>query len=374
MPNYQTPPPPGGGRAHPPAARPGRVMIVDDSGVLRGVVAQWIEAEPDLEVVARNSNGRQAVNEAVRCEPDVIILDVEMPVMDGLEALPLLNRACPSARVLIVSAVTKRSAEISVKALELGAADCLPKPAMQRDIVGLPDFKRELLHKVRGLLRPRFADRVRIGGAAERFAPRAFSSRAPQVIVIGSSTGGPEALSRLLAALAQSLGRTPVLVAQHMPPLFTAALAARLGRASGLEAAEARDGEAIVGGRIFVAPGDGHMSIAPGAPPRISIGQGPAVNFCRPSVDVLFESASRVYGTRALGIVLTGMGADGAVGAGHIADAGGSVIAQDVGTSVIWGMPGAAAEAGACAAILPLDEIATTAGRLIAGELPRGRP
>jgi two-component system, chemotaxis family, protein-glutamate methylesterase/glutaminase len=376
MPNYQGSPPPGGRCAYRSVADPGRVMIVDDSGVLRGVVAQWIEREPDLEVVARHANGRLAVNDVAHSAPDVIILDIDMPVMDGLEALPLLTKACPDARILMVSTLTRRNAQISLKALELGAIDCLPKPEAQRDIVGLPEFHRALLRKVRGLVRWR----PHAGGyraptvPAERFARRAFSSRRPQAIVIASSTGGPEALGRLLAALAPSLGQTPVLIAQHMPPLFTAALAERLSRVAGIEAVEARDGEEIAAGRVYVAPGDGHMTITPGAPPRIAIGQGPAINFCRPSADALFESAANVFASRTLGIVLTGMGADGAQGARQIADAGGSVIAQDFGSSIIWGMPGAAAETGACAAILPLDEIAATAGRLLAGEQPRGLP
>ncbi|MDJ0514598.1 MAG: chemotaxis response regulator protein-glutamate methylesterase [Methyloceanibacter sp.] len=350
-------------------------MVVDDSGVLRGVVSQWIEAEPDLEVVARHANGKRAVADVARCAPDVIVLDIDMPEMDGLEALPLLRRACPKSRILMVSALTKRNAEISLKALELGAVDCLPKPEAQSQIVDLPEFQRELLRKIRGLVRwrtraPRWS---RGGGAADHSPRRAFSPHPPQAIVIGSSTGGPEALNRLLAMLAPSLRRTPVLVAQHMPPLFTAALAERLGRASGLKATEGRAGEEIVGGRIYVAPGDGHMAITSGARPRISISHGPAVNFCRPCVDILFDSAARAYAGRALGIVLTGMGMDGAVGAKRIAEAGGSVIAQDFGTSVVWGMPSAAAESGACAAVLPLDEIAATTERLIAGKRLRGQ-
>lgn len=392
-----------GGRADRPVANAGRVMIVDDSGVLRGVVSQWIDAEPDLEVVGRHANGKQAVDHAPRCVPDVIILDIDMPVMGGLEALPLLKRACPDARVLIVSTLTKRNARLSLKALELGAVDCLPKPDAQRDLNALTEFRQELLRIVRGLVPTRvepsrsdpkgraggagdgsladsFARRASVPGglapgvlARGGLAPRAFAPLPPRVIVIGSSTGGPEALCVLLSALAPSLGQTPVLIAQHMPPVFTAALAERVGRASGMAATEARDGLTIFGGQLYVAPGDGHMTIAPGAPgmqPRIAIGHGPAVKFYRPSVDVLFDSAARVFADRTLGIVLTGMGTDGASGAKRIAEAGGSVIAQDSRTSVVWGMPGAAADAGACAAVLPLEEIATAAARLIAGSPP----
>lgn len=367
-------PPPAGGRASRPAVAAGRVMIVDDSGVLRGVVTQWLEAEPDLTVVARHANGKQAIDDAPYSKPDVIILDIEMPVMNGLEALPLLKRACPNAQVLIVSTQTKRNAEISLKALELGAVDCLSKPDAQRRIVSALDFHRELVWKVKELVRwrSRIAGRPKGAVRTDGFGWRSFSPHPPAAVAIGSSTGGPEALCRLLKGLAPSLGQTPILIAQHMPPVFTAALAERLSRVAGLEASEARDGQELVGGRVYVAPGGGHMTVKPGAPPRIAVRNGPAVNFCRPSVDLLFDSAAKVFGGRTLGVVLTGMGADGSEGAVQIADAGGSVIAQDFGTSVVWGMPGAAAQAGACAAILPLDEIASTAAQLIAGERPGG--
>ncbi|ODS01369.1 hypothetical protein AUC68_00465 [Methyloceanibacter methanicus] len=344
-------------------------MIVDDSGLLRRVVSRWIDAESDLEVVACHANGKQAVDDVAQSQPDVIILDIEMPVMDGLEALPLLKRACPNAQVLMVSTLTKRNAEISLKALELGAVECMPKPDRQSEIVGVPEFQRELLWKVKGIARWRARPAARPDG----FAWRAYATRPPRAVVIGSSTGGPEALVRLLKGLAPSLSDVPVLIAQHMPPIFTAALAERLSRVAGVEAVEAQDGETLVGGRVYVAPGDGHMTIGHGAPPHIAIGNGPAVNYCRPSVDLLFDSAAKVFGGRALAIVLTGMGADGAEGASQIADAGGSVIAQDLGTSVVWGMPGAAVRAGACASVLPLDAIARTAAQLIAGKRPEGR-
>ena len=368
-------PPIGGGRAYRPGAAPSRVMIVDDSGLLRGVVSRWIDAESDLEVVACHANGKQAVDDVAHSMPDVIILDIEMPVMDGLEALPLLKRACPNAQVLMVSTLTKRNAEISLQALELGAVECMPKPDTQSEIVGVPDFQRELLWKVKGLARwgARPAARPAGGARSDGFARRAYAARPPRAVVIGSSTGGPEALVSLLRGLAPSLGEVPVLIAQHMPPIFTAALAERLSRVAGVEAVEARDGQILVGGRVYVAPGDGHMTIGPGAPPHIAISNGPAVNYCRPSVDLLFDSAAKVFGGRALGIVLTGMGVDGAEGATQIADAGGSVIAQDLGSSVVWGMPGAAVKAGACASVLPLDAIARTAAQLIAGERPEGR-
>lgn len=368
--------PPGGRCRRAIAGDPVRVMIVDDSAVLSGFVSRWIDEDPDLEVVARHTNGKQAVDNVARGAPDVIVLDVDMPVMGGLEALPLLTRACPKARVLMVSALTRRNAEISLKALELGAVDYVAKPETSTEAGGLPAFRRELMSKLKGLAadrspRPRGSGDGAGGG---RFVLRPFSVRPPGVIVVGSSTGGPEALSKLLADIAPSLGRTPVLIAQHMPPVFTAALAERLADVTGIGAAEARDGQSLAGGQIHVAPGGHHMAIAAGAPPRIALRAGPAVNFYRPSVDLLFSSAAGIFGSRTLGIVLTGMGSDGTDGATRIADAGGTVIAQDMRSSVIWGMPGSAAEAGACAAILPLGEIARVASRLLAGRPPEVRP
>jgi len=357
-----------------PADKPVRVMIVDDSAVVRGLVARWLEEEPGsgIEVVARHANGKLAVDDIGRSAPDVVLLDIEMPVMDGLEALPLLLNARPEARVLMVSTLTKRNAEISFKAMGLGALDYVPKPETNREITTLPDFHDEVIRKVKALAtahRPGFP----IPEPARYVAPfkqRAFSLVPPRVIAIGSSTGGPQALTSLLGALSPALDRTPVLIAQHMPPMFTAILAERLARDTGREVKEGVDGEPLRPGTIYVAPGNHHMTVHGSAPARLGITSGPPVNFCRPAVDPLFTSVAANFGPAVLGIVLTGMGHDGAAGACAIADAGGSVIAQDEVSSVVWGMPGAAADAGACAAILPPAGIGRAAAKLIGGQRP----
>jgi len=348
---------------------PIRVMIVDDSAVVRGLVARWMDEELGLEVVARHPNGKLAVEDVKRSAPDVILLDIEMPVMDGLEALPLLLRARPGVRVLMVSTSTKRNAEISLKALTLGAFDCVPKPDTNREITTLPSFRREIVRKVKA-----FASvqrRTAAPRAARRGGPvkkRGYSLVPPRVIVIGSSTGGPVVLSSMLQALSPSLNSIPVLIAQHMPAMFTAVLAERLASVTGLEVHEAVDGEPIRPGKVYVAPGDFHMSVCRGVPPALAVKKGPLVNFCRPAVDPLFTSAAAVFGPATLAIVLTGMGQDGAEGALAVADARGTVIAQDEASSVVWGMPGAVAAAGTSAAILPPPEIAQVAAKLIAGE------
>jgi len=355
-----------------PAKRPIRVMIVDDSAVVRGLVARWIEEEPGLEVAARHANGKYAVEDVARSAPDIILLDVEMPVMDGLEALPLLLRERPDVRVLMVSTLTKRNAEISFKALALGALDYVPKPETNREITTLPDFREEVIRKVKALGAP-CRDAAPLAEAGRAVVPskqRAFSLVPPRVIAIGSSTGGPQALTSLFETLSPSLDRVPVLIAQHMPPMFTTILAERLARATGRETKEGVDGEPVCPGTIYVAPGNHHMTVRRSIPPQLSITKGPPVNFCRPAVDPMFTSVAEAFGPAALGIVLTGMGQDGAAGVRAIADAGGSVIAQDEGSSVVWGMPGAAGATGACAAFLPPREIGNTAAKLIGGQRP----
>jgi len=364
-------------------AKPIRVMIVDDSAVVRGLISRWIEEESGLEVVARHANGRLAVEDVAQSAPDIVLLDIEMPVMDGLEALPLLLRARPELRVLMVSTLTRRNAEISFKALALGALDYVPKPDSNREITTSLDFRREVIRKIKSLGRVRtwrapVSDGVVAGHAAlgeirtrpVAFRQRPFSLVPPRIIAIGSSTGGPQALASLLGAASASLARVPVVVAQHMPPVFTAILAERLARATGRETREGVQGEALRPGRIYVAPGNHHMTVVRAAQPVLRIGSEPPVHFCRPAVDPLFASVAATFGPAALGIVLTGMGHDGAAGARAVAEAGGSVIAQDEASSVVWGMPGAAASVGACAAVLPPAEIGATVAKLIKGERP----
>jgi len=363
---------------------PIRVMIVDDSAVVRGLVSRWLSEETDIEVVARHANGKLAVADVARSAPDIILLDVEMQVMDGLEALPLLLKARPSARVFMVSTLTKRNAEISFKALALGAIDYLPKPDSNSELTLSADFRGEVVRKIKALGRPR-PHRARLqtevpdvfGYAGLTAAPaeigfsyRPFSLVPPRVIAIGSSTGGPEVLVNLLGVLSPALSRVPVVIAQHMPPVLTAILAERLAKATGREAREGKNGEPVRPGTIYVAPGGHHMTVVRATSPVLRIGDEPPLHFCRPAVDPLFRSVAATFGPASLGIVLTGMGHDAAAGARSIADAGGSVIAQDESSSVVWGMPGAAAAVGACSALLPPAAIAETVAKLVLGVRP----
>lgn len=372
-----------------------RVMVVDDSLVIRGIISSWITAEADLVVVASHRNGRNAADDVARSRPDVVILDIEMPEMDGLTALPLLLERRPGLAVIVASTLTRRGAEVSLRALTLGAADYVPKPGTGSGLVSAADFRVDLVAKVRELgrrARWRRGPAARIDGGSGSpslrkaaggrppappvsrstgtFAPslRPFSPVPPRVVVIGASTGGPQALARLFADLGPRMARLPVLVAQHMPPTFTAILAEHVGRAADRPAAEGRDGEPVESGRIYVAPGGRHMLVErtrTGTVVRLS--DAPPVNFCRPAVDPLFEAAAAAYGAATLATILTGMGSDGARGATAVAAAGGSVIAQDEASSVVWGMPGAAFGAGACAAVLPIEEIGHKIGGLARG-------
>jgi len=365
-----------------------RVMIVDDSVVVRGLVGRWLDEEADVKVVGTLRNGRQAVDEIARLDPDVVVLDVEMPEMDGLEALPLLLKAKPGVVVIMASTLTRRNAEVSLKALSLGARDYVPKPETNSGVTTSTDFKRDIVAKVKALgakVRdrrlarasqpaprpvPHAAPAHAAHGAHEphKFTLRPFSSASPRILAIGSSTGGPQALIEVLKAIGPVFPRMPVVITQHMPPTFTAILAEHLMRASGIEAHEAREGEVLHASRIYVAPGGVHMVLArcpEGAQVRL-LDTAP-VNYCKPAVDPLFDSVAAIYGSSALAVVLTGMGSDGAKGAGQIAHAGGSVIAQDEATSVVWGMPGATAQSGVAAAVLPLASIAPKIVQLCTG-------
>ena len=377
---------------------PIRVMVVDDAVVVRGLVSRWIDEEPGMQVVASLRTGRQAVDQLERTNPDVVILDVEMPDLDGLSALPLLLEKKRDLVVIMASTLTRRNAEVSLKALSYGAADYIPKPETNREVTTSASFRRDLIEKIHQLggRRRRSADAARrpvaepaaraagieprtISDAAAVIGPipivhtslrlRPFSTVTPRVLLIGSSTGGPQALTGIMPHLAPVIDRAPVLIIQHMPPTFTTILAEHLARASGRPAHEAVDGEPVVPGKIYIAPGGRHMRVIRRQPhPFIALDDGPPVNFCKPAVDPLFQSAVEIWNNAICSVILTGMGHDGTHGAAEIVAHGGSVIAQDEATSVVWGMPGSAANAGVCSAVLPIDQIAPKVVRLFQGD------
>jgi two-component system chemotaxis response regulator CheB len=386
-------------------------MIVDDAIVVRGLFSRWVEAEPDMEVVASLRTGREAVSQLERANPDVVVLDIDMPDLDGIAALPLLLAKRRDLIVIMASTLTRRNAEISLRALALGATDYIPKPSSNREVSGSPEFHRDLIEKIRQLgLRARSRRNIQapplVPSATPSAAPiaphaplaahpahrtaipvkpihtlhgeahapivlRAAPSTSPRVLLIGASTGGPQALNAIVAQIGSVIDRAPVLITQHMPPTFTTILAEHLARSANRPTHEAVDGEAINAGTIYLAPGGKHMTVARrNGTAVIAIGDGPMINFCRPAVDPLFSSAAEVWGPKALALVLTGMGSDGLFGAQALVEAGGHVMAQDEASSVVWGMPGQVAQNGLCSAVLPLEDIAPRLNRLFAGERP----
>jgi two-component system chemotaxis response regulator CheB len=369
---------------------------VDDAVVVRSLLARWVDAEPDMQVIASLRTGREAVAQLERHDPDVVMLDIDMPELDGISALPLLLQKKRDLVVIMVSTLTRRSAEISLRALSLGAADYIPKPESARETTTSTSFRRELIEKIRTLGRGRFSPRVyaraptpgrELPPKGVHYAPalrpkkdlphgpeaaaielRPFAPVTPRALLIGSSTGGPQALTMLIEKLPAAVDRAPVLITQHMPPTFTTVLAEHLSRIGGRGAHEAEDGEPVLAGGIYVAPGGRHMRVVRnGHGIKIAIGDDAPINFCKPAVDALFTSAAAVWGSASLAVVLTGMGSDGTRGAAEIVAAGGSVIAQDEATSVVWGMPRSVAQAGLCSAVLPLTEIAPKIIRLFSG-------
>jgi two-component system chemotaxis response regulator CheB len=363
-------------------------MVVDDSVVIRGLISRWVNAEADMEVVASLRTGLDAVNQLDRIKPDVAVLDIEMPELDGISALPQLLAKKRDLIVIMASTLTLRNAEISFKALSLGASDYIPKPESTREATAAETFHHDLIQKIRAFgakirrapaiaspsLAPalpadKHAPAARAAVAQPRLMKRAFGTQVPRVLVIGSSTGGPQALMALVTELGPVIECYPVLITQHMPPTFTTILAEHLARSSKRPAHEGIDGEPVKAGTIYLAPGGRHMRVVRrGLDAAIALDDGPAVNFCKPAVDPLFTSAIDVWQGGVLAVILTGMGSDGMRGGKEIVAAGGSVIAQDEASSVVWGMPGAAANAGICAAILPLNQIGQKVVRVFAGD------
>lgn len=339
--------------------RPVRVMLCDDSATVRAAMARVLEMS-GIRVVARAENGADAlvqirsIPEADR--PHVVLLDLEMPVMDGMTVLPQLLKLQPRPAVIVASALTQRGAESAMAALRAGAVDYIPKPSAADGGIHAPAFREELSAKVSG-----WARMVRIQAlpaTRSRTEIRLRSLKAPRVIGLGSSTGGPQALATLVRHLPKDLP-APILAVQHMPAGFTTMLADHLHRLGGPACIEARDGERLEPGRIHLAPGSSHLLFDPGmGQPRARLVDTPPENFCRPAVDPLLRSLVAGCDGDVLAVILTGMGQDGLAGCRAVADAGGVVLAQDEASSVVWGMPGAVAKAGLSQALLPPEGLA----------------
>jgi two-component system, chemotaxis family, protein-glutamate methylesterase/glutaminase len=351
------------------SAEPIKVLVVDDSAVIRRLVQDILDADPRITVVGTAQNGEIALTKIDELAPDAVTLDIEMPVMDGIACLRALRRKHRRLPVVMFSTLTERGAAGTMDALAAGASDYVTKPSNVGSVAeSRRNISEQLIPKLIALTEarrpparagtappgPRATTAV-TGAGPDSYRPRT----APfAVLAVGSSTGGPDALSKVLQSLPADLP-VPVVVVQHMPPVFTKMLAQRLNSVCALTVDEAGDGEVLEPGRVLIAPGGRHLEVVTrgvGVVTRLT--DAPPENFCRPAVDVLFRSVAAAFRDRTLGVVLTGMGRDGALGAAVIRKAGGEMFVQDEATSVVWGMPGAVAGAGQADRVLPLGEMA----------------
>lgn len=365
-----------------------RIMVVDDSAVIRGLVTRALKEVAEFDVVASASNGAMAVAALKPGMVDVVLLDIEMPEMDGITALPKLLEVDPNVRVMMVSTLTTRNAEITLRALALGAVECVAKPSTRDNADEVNRFYQELILKINGLATSR---RAPVAGsaaltpapthslvqkplvlAASKLTPKptaepsrpqgkiGFPLHEIRAVAIASSTGGPQALSAVFGALKGKIQRQPIFITQHMPATFTTILAEQLGKTASMPCAEGKQGDVVEPGKIYIAPGDYHMLAEKNGDGKITIAtnQKPPVNFCRPAADPMLESLAEIYKQHLLVLVLTGMGSDGCEGARVAVAKGATCIAQNEETCVVWGMPRAVTEADLCKAVLPLSEIA----------------
>ncbi len=325
-----------------------KILIVDDSIVARTVLARMLEARPEFEVVSAVSNAGQALEVVSRERVDIVLLDLEMPGVGGLELLPQLIARSDGARVLVVSSMAADGAAATVQALALGAADTLQKPGVANFVGRFGETLADRLIRIA-------AGRRNPAKAAPVVTHRpSMALRAPiECLAIGASTGGLHALTEMLRDLPQQF-TAPILITQHLPATFMPYFADQIQSIAARPASVARDGERLLPGHMLIAPGEGHIRLKRiGGDVRITLDPSPAATLCMPSVDPMFESLADVYGTRGVAVVLSGMGRDGTIGAKAIAQAGGEILVQDAPTSVVWGMPGSVAEAGIASAVLP---------------------
>ncbi|KPF62534.1 hypothetical protein IP69_20395 [Bosea sp. AAP35] len=353
------------------------VVIADDSVVVRGLFARWLGESGQFHLVAVAGDGETAVAHAGRFKPDVMVLDLDMPGVDGATALPQILKESPHTGVLLATTLTERNTRIALECMTKGAMDVVSKPESRNGLTLSLDFRSEFLLKLGNIAQTR----ARTGSLPldmdVDFTPvgpanlRQLVSVLPRYLVIGASTGGPRAVAKVLFDIGEGLRDLTTIVVQHMPPLFTASFAEQIAGYIGIPAREPFDGERLARGTIYVAPGGRHLGIDR----RLghitaSISDSPPVRFCRPAVDVLFNDAARHLGPAALGLILTGMGADGTDGAAALRRAGAAIIAQDEQSSTIWGMPGSVVRAQQASVVIPLDEIGLSIRNLMRSGQP----
>jgi two-component system, chemotaxis family, protein-glutamate methylesterase/glutaminase len=355
-----------------PEMPPLRILVVDDSAVIRQMISQILSEDPLLAVAGVAGDGKIALAKIAQTVPDLVTLDVEMPVLNGLEALAEIRKLHPKLPVIMFSTLTERGASATIEALSLGASDYVTKPSnTMNQQEARQRIRAELIPKIKALCRSHHSEAPHAQAATPEThsphlleLPRVRPARTVQpdhrrieIVAIGASTGGPNALAAVLPVFTKDFP-VPIVIVQHMPPIFTRMLAERLASRSAIGVREAVEGESLQPGIAWIAPGDFHMTVTrQAAGLRICLNQGPQENSCRPAVDVLFRSVAEACGANALGVVMTGMGSDGVHGAERIRRGGGEVIVQDEKTSVVWGMPGFTFAEGHADAMYALDKL-----------------
>jgi two-component system chemotaxis response regulator CheB len=364
------------------AASPIRLLLVDDSATIRGILSKTLNAQPGLKVAGTASNGKKALAFLAEETVDVVLLDIEMPVMDGLETLQHLRLLYPRLPVVMFSSLTERGAKTTLEALVAGANDYVPKPTGSDTDAIVSRIESDLVPKLRAVHRPPAPTKKTPAKPAAQPKPFPPASEAPQkkstekteVIVVAVSTGGPGALAEVLPRFVGP-ATPPVLIVQHMPKEFTKHLSDRLTKFCNHPVTEAVDGQPLKRGDVILAPGGIHIEIVKDrAGCHLAYNHGPPENSCRPSADVLFRSAASIFGKNTLALVLTGMGSDGFLGSQAITATGGTVIAQDEPSSIVWGMPGQVVRAGLADSVLPLDRIGSDIAMRLRRQRDNGSP
>jgi two-component system chemotaxis response regulator CheB len=352
--------------------KPVRILVVDDSVVIRKLLSDTLSKEAAFEVVGTAGDGRIALAKMSQLHPDLVTLDIEMPVMNGLETLAEIRKSDHKIPVIMFSTLTERGAGATLEALSLGASDYATKPSNTGSpAVAIEQIRVELIPKIKALCAVQLGMNVSRSMAPPKM-PIARAVRPPrkpgrriEIVAIGTSTGGPNALAQVIPCVPRDFP-VPIVVVQHMPPVFTRFLAERLASSSEIQVEEGRAGGALEPGKAWIAPGNYHMTVLrTGIEGRLKLNQDAPEHSCRPAVDVLFRSVAEAYGAGVLGVVMTGMGSDGVLGAQRIHAVGGEVIVQDEATSVVWGMPGLVQAAGEADGVFPLEELAGEIARRV---------
>ena len=345
-----------------------KVLVVDDSFLMRRIISDIVNSDPHLEVVGKAKDGAEALEKLASLNPDVVTLDINLPVKNGLEVLEDIIKTKPT-KVIMLSAYSRAGASATIRALELGAVDFIAKPSGEISL-GLEKLKDEIISKIKlaaNFSLDKYMAVISSTGAAAQVAQEKITG-AKRLVIIGASTGGPKAILTIMKSIPGDI-RAAFLIVQHMPKGFTLSFAERIAWETGIRTKEAEEGDMVNYGRVFVAPAGSHLVfVKNNGRVKIKLTQDPLVNFVRPSIDVSMSSAVDIFGDQIIGVILSGMGKDGLEGARKIKEAGGKIFVQDEESSVVWGMPGSVSKAGLTDGVLPLGQIADVLIRNIRGQ------